>query len=83
MDVWAQWDDELVEHVPGPLSASAQIGVWFIAFVLLKHGPTAGNVTLYDKFVVPLMKRVEQRLTPFIGKNILLVAQKTRQESGH
>lgn len=49
---------------------------WYIAFVLLKHTTTEGNVSAYDKLVVPIMRRVEQVITPFIGKNLLLVASK-------
>jgi len=49
---------------------------WYIAFVLLKQTTTEGNVSAYDKLVVPIMRRVEQVVTPFIGKNLLLVASK-------
>lgn len=49
---------------------------WYIAFVLLKKTLTGGNVSLYDKTIVPIMKRVEKRIVPPIGKNLLLVARK-------
>ncbi|MEO0812509.1 MAG: mechanosensitive ion channel family protein, partial [Myxococcota bacterium] len=35
----AEWDDELVLYVPGPLSALAQIGLWYLAATLL-HIPS-------------------------------------------
>lgn len=49
---------------------------WYIAFVLLKQTATSGNVSLYDKLVVPLMKRVEKIVPPCTGKNLLLVGKK-------
>jgi SAM-dependent methyltransferase len=50
---------------------------WYIAFVLLKQTTSGANVTLYDRLVVPIMRRVESLVTPPIGKNLLLVARKT------
>jgi len=52
---------------------------WYIAFVLLNHAYTlkASNVSMYDKLVVPIMKKVEHVITPVIGKNLILVGQKT------
>lgn len=47
---------------------------WYLAFVLLKRRLGAGKVSLYDRLVVPLMRHIEQRLRPPIGKNLLLVA---------
>jgi len=49
---------------------------WYIAFVLLKHTATTGNVSLYDKLVIPIMKKVEQMITPPVGKNLLMIARK-------
>lgn len=49
---------------------------WYIAFVLLKQTPTRSNVSIYDRFVVPVMRKVESIVTPPIGKNILLIARK-------
>jgi len=49
---------------------------WYIAFVLMRKTLTGGNVSLYDRVVVPVMKRVERWIAPPIGKNILLVARK-------
>ena len=49
---------------------------WYIAFVLLKQTTTQSNVSMYDKLVVPIMKRVERVITPMIGKNLVLVGKK-------
>ncbi len=49
---------------------------WYVNFVLLKNSISGGSVSLYDKLVVPLMRRLERRLPPPIGKNVLLVAKK-------
>lgn len=49
---------------------------WYIAFTLLKKTTTAGNVSLYDRLIVPPMRILENLMTPPIGKNLLLVAKK-------
>jgi SAM-dependent methyltransferase len=49
---------------------------WFIAFVLMKGTMKSSSVALYDRLVVPFMKKVEGILPPPIGKNLVLVARK-------
>ncbi len=49
---------------------------WYVNFVLLGNSFSGGSVSLYDRMVVPLMRRVEGLLTPPIGKNVLLIARK-------
>ena len=49
---------------------------WYFAFVLFKKTTTEGNVSLYDRLIVPVMRKFESIITPIIGKNLLLVAQK-------
>jgi SAM-dependent methyltransferase len=49
---------------------------WFLNFVVLKNPLNSGSVSLYDRAVVPVMRRVERAVTPPIGKNILLIATK-------
>jgi SAM-dependent methyltransferase len=49
---------------------------WYIAFVLLKQTTTEGNVSMYDKVVVPIMRKIEHNITPIIGKNLILVGRK-------
>lgn len=50
---------------------------WYIAFVLLKRTTTENNVSLYDTLVVPPMRALEKVIPPPVGKNLLLVGQKT------
>jgi SAM-dependent methyltransferase len=54
---------------------------WYVNFVLLKNQPNHGSVRLYDRFVVPLMRRVEGVFAPPLGKNLLLVARKPADDS--
>jgi SAM-dependent methyltransferase len=49
---------------------------WLLAFRILKRSIQKGQISLYDRLVVPIMRRLEQRLPPPIGKNLLLVARK-------
>jgi SAM-dependent methyltransferase len=49
---------------------------WYIVFVLLRKTLTKDNVSLYDNLVVPIVRKIESIITPPIGKNILLIAQK-------
>lgn len=50
---------------------------WYVHFTLLKNTISAGNVSLYDRLAVPVMRRIEGILPPPTGKNVLLVARKT------
>ncbi len=49
---------------------------WYIVFVLMRSKQSATKVNLYDKIAIPIVKRLENLITPPIGKNILLIAQK-------
>jgi SAM-dependent methyltransferase len=49
---------------------------WYVNFVLLRNSIGGASVSAYDRLVVPLMRRVERLLPPFVGKNIVLVARK-------
>lgn len=49
---------------------------WYVNFVLLRNSIGGAGVTAYDRLVVPLMRRAERLLPPFVGKNIVLVARK-------
>lgn len=49
---------------------------WFILFKVLRKEDLGGNVGLYDKFVVPIISRLENIVHPPIGKNLFLVARK-------
>ena len=72
---------KLVQHIGFNIRKAkyfdlAGIIPWYIAFVLVKRPITGGKVTLYDKLVVPLIQKIERYITPPVGKNLLLVAQK-------
>lgn len=49
---------------------------WFVNFVLLRRSLGAGGVALYDRVVVPPMRRIEGWIAPPLGKNLLMVARK-------
>lgn len=50
---------------------------WYLVFVLMKRTLSGGNVSSYDKFVVPWLRRLEGMVTPPIGKNLFLIAHKS------
>ncbi len=55
----------------------AGIFPWWVRYVLLKSDSLEpGSVLLYDRFVVPIIRRVETLVTPPIGKNLIMVAEK-------
>ncbi len=49
---------------------------WFVNFVLLENTMNKTGVTLFDNYVVPVVRRLESIANPPVGKNLLLVAQK-------
>jgi len=49
---------------------------WYIAFVLFKSAISGNSVSLYDKLVIPVMRKLESLIAPPIGKNLLLIAKK-------
>lgn len=53
--------------------------IWYVMFVLLKQQLSGGQVGLYDKVVVPIMKRVEKLIPIPFGKNLMVIAQKNSQ----
>lgn len=55
---------------------------WWILFCLLKTPAVkAGQVSIYDKMVVPLMQKIENLIPMPVGKNILMVGKKLRNKS--
>lgn len=54
----------------------AGIVPWYVNFVLLGNSIGGSSVSLYDRLVVPPMRRIERWIRPPIGKNLLLVARK-------
>ncbi len=56
---------------------SAGIVPWWIKYRLLKSSTMEPRaVALYDKYVVPPLKAIEWFVSPPIGKNVLLIAEK-------
>lgn len=56
----------------------AGVAPWWIKYRLLKSDSLeSGAIKLYDKFVVPLTKTFESIITPPLGKNLLLIAEKS------
>lgn len=56
---------------------SVGIAPWFIAFKILRlHGLSSGMASSYDKIVVPVMRRIEDKFCLPFGKNILAVGEK-------
>jgi SAM-dependent methyltransferase len=50
---------------------------WYLTVKLLKGRPKAGLLlTVYDRGVVPWLRRLEARVTPPFGQSLLLVARK-------
>ena len=50
---------------------------WYINFVLLKRSLDPKSTKLYDSFIIPLVKRIDKLFESPVGKNLILVAQKT------
>jgi SAM-dependent methyltransferase len=56
----------------------AGIAPWWIQYRLLKAGTLRpGAVKLYDRLVVPVTRAFESLVNPPLGKNLLLIAEKT------
>jgi SAM-dependent methyltransferase len=50
---------------------------WWVSFVLLQRSVMSGGmVKLYDRLVVPVARVLEGAVTPPIGKNVMLIAEK-------
>lgn len=47
---------------------------WWFAYRVLRRRVSPGAVDGYDRWVVPVMRRVESMIPPPIGKNLLMVA---------
>lgn len=49
---------------------------WWILARVLRGQLKPGSVSLYDRVVVPITRAIERRITPPLGKNLLLVGKK-------
>jgi SAM-dependent methyltransferase len=48
---------------------------WYLNFKLLKRSFSVGSVSLYDRAIIPWMRKVEEVIRPPLGKNLLLIAK--------
>lgn len=48
---------------------------WWSTFVLLRRGSAAAEVGLYDRVIVPLARRIEQRFAPPFGNSVVAVCR--------
>jgi SAM-dependent methyltransferase len=56
----------------------AGIVPWWLKYCLLRSSRMeAGAVQFYDRMIVPMMSRLESWVPPPVGKNLILVAEKT------
>jgi SAM-dependent methyltransferase len=68
----AELEVEVLKHV----NCVGLLG-WYVVVKLLRGRPRAGAIlTAYDRFVVPLLRRVESRWEPPFGQSLLLVARR-------
>ncbi len=52
--------------------------VWWLVVRVLGRAPTAGRLaSIYDRFFVPVIRRVERLVRPPIGQSLLVVAQRS------
>ena len=53
------------------------IAPWWLKYCLLKSASMEpGGVRLYDRFIVPAARRIESFISPPLGKNVIVVAEK-------
>lgn len=81
----ADWDDELVRYVPAPLSALAQIGLWYVAALLLqlpdKPAPIRATVLEGLKIAVSLgVTWLAFRLVDVLAGTLARAADKTESK---
>lgn len=50
--------------------------IWYFFSVLLKKDISNKSVTFYDKIIIPIISIIENKISPIIGKNLLVIAQK-------
>jgi len=49
---------------------------WFLCMKMLHWSLTPGRAGLYDRFVVPFMRKIESFISPPIGKNLIVVVRR-------
>jgi hypothetical protein len=54
----------------------AGIMPWYLMMVMFNKSLNSGNVSAYDKLVIPVSRFLEGKWAPAIGKNLLVVGRK-------
>lgn len=54
----------------------AGIMPWYLLMVMFNQSLNSGNVSAYDKLVIPVTRFLEGKWSPTIGKNLLIVGRK-------
>ena len=54
----------------------AGIMPWYLLMVMFNKALNSGNVSAYDKFVIPISRFLEGKWAPAIGKNLLVIGRK-------
>ena len=49
---------------------------WLLFMKFLRKPLTSGSARLYDRLIVPPMRRIESLITPPVGKNLIVVGRK-------
>ncbi len=51
---------------------------WWLVVRVLRRSPTAGRLaSIYDRFFIPVIRRVERVVRPPIGQSLLVIAQRS------
>jgi glycosyltransferase involved in cell wall biosynthesis len=71
-----------LEVVANDFVNSVGAGAWWLVARQLGRAPTGGPaVKIYDNFVVPWLRKVEERFTPPIGQSLFLVARRPEDDA--
>lgn len=49
---------------------------WMVVFKILKKEPGSGNISFYDRFITPILRLLENLISPPIGKSLIAVGRK-------
>lgn len=71
----AGWDTVRISYMNFP-----GIAAWYVAGRILRRASiTAGNTRTYDRFIVPIVSRIETLVEPPVGSNLLAIARKPQE----
>ena len=52
------------------------IFTWFMVYKILKMKPKPGNVSFYDKLIIPILRTIEQFIPLPVGKSLIAIGKK-------